>query len=186
MSRRKAYLIAAAVTIAAPLAFSVATGSIGWFSSNGKGRDVGHTSEPPESMVAGDMRYEVGYQPAEKRRQLAGTDTIASDGEDMIVYELRIYSSKERDLLKEDKENRIRYFGNLVAKDLQLVIGKDTAACIMAHLEQTYGLVPYLSVQIAFPPMTGWREQPHTILLNDRYFSSGPVVLKHQLKENEI
>lgn len=186
MSRRKSYLIAAAIIIAAPLALTVATGNISWFGSISKGRDDGHTSERSERIATGDLSYEIRYQPAEKRNLLAGKDTIESAGDDMIVYELRIQSSKDRDLLKEDKENRIRYFGNLVAKDMWLVIGKDTAACIMAHLEQTYGLVPYLSVQIAFPPISGWREQPHIILLNDKYFSSGPVVLKHQLKENEI
>jgi hypothetical protein len=186
MNRKKIYLLAVIVLVAVPVVFSVSTGSIGWLKNSNNGKNKQQKSVIPESVETGDIRYEIRYQSAEKRRKQSGTDTIAPGADDMIVYELRIESDKQRDLLKEDKENRIRYFGSLVQKDLRLVIGKDTAACIMAHLEQTYGLVPHLSVQVAFPKMIGWKEQIHTIILYDRYFSNGPLVMKHQLKENEI
>ena len=108
-----------------------------------------------------------------------------SKGNKDILYH-QIKSNAEYD-------KRILYYAFEVKNDLLLVEGKDTLRCLDSHFERTYGLTPYITLNLVFPEALPGeqllREQDIHFIFEDVVFNSGRIRLmipKENLKKIPI
>lgn len=101
-------------------------------------------------------------------------------------YTFRISTDSRMELLKKnlkegnDYYGRIQYFSFDMQKDLKLIDGKDTLDCVLFHFERVYGLAPYATFVLGFPPTEGTNNK--TLFYDEQIFGAGKIYLTVQSK----
>jgi len=86
---------------------------------------------------------------------------------------------------KEEYYARVKYYSFDVQNDFQLVEGKDTLSCSLAHFERNFGIAPEITCLLGFPPARSeaMQQENKSFVYYDRVFNSGRLIFSFS-KEN--
>jgi hypothetical protein len=81
--------------------------------------------------------------------------------------------------LKSNSEynQRVDYYAFYFPQDIILVQGTDTLRCIDSHFERTYGLTPYITLNLVFPESDATANMGKQIIYDDVIFNNGKIKL---------
>ncbi|MES2394411.1 MAG: hypothetical protein V4549_00305 [Bacteroidota bacterium] len=142
-----------------------------------------------------DFTYTLQYKPLEylALMELKKDSILTNELEktidnysDLQYYTFRISAPGEGELLKKklgstnEYYHRIQYYSFEMQKDLKLIDGKDTLDCALFHFERVYGLAPYATFVLGFPPTESMNNK--TLFYNEKVFGTGKIYLTVQLK----
>ncbi len=105
---------------------------------------------------------------------------------DLQYYTFRISAPGEGEFLKkklgstDEYYHRIQYYSFEMQNDLKLIDGKDTLDCALFHFERVYGLAPYATFVLGFPPSESMNNK--TLFYDEKVFGTGKIYLTVQLK----
>jgi hypothetical protein len=92
---------------------------------------------------------------------------------------------KTRLSAREEYDQRLLYFSFYIQNDLQLVAGKDTFPCTLAHFERTYGISSKANFMLGFPTgkQASVKDAGRTLIYHDPFFGNGIIKLKIEEKD---
>lgn len=74
----------------------------------------------------------------------------------------------------DDYYKRLSYLANEVGKDLKYFNGSDTVDCSIFHFERTFGVSPYLTLNLAFEKSNSLKDR--VLFFEDNLFNNGRVI----------
>jgi len=140
------------------------------------------------SKDIGDFQFQLQYKPYEYLaiRELRKTEIEAADlqakvnkMEDLQYFTFQLGKQNGSDILKSnigasgDYSKNIEYLSFGLQRDLKLVEGGDTLACVLHHFERSYGITPTAKIVLAFPATT--TPIAKTFIYDDSHFGFGTV-----------
>lgn len=162
-------------------------------------QQFGHWYEKNKEKLAvkkeiNDMTYSVQYVPYEylviknlnKTNSLSADSVIARIGtvkEQYFTMRIGLVNSSKYLLYynlgsNSTYDQRVYYYSFSVKNDLMLVEGKDTLRCIDSHFERTFGLTPYITLDLIFPIRpSAQRNENIQFIFNDIVFNNGRIKL---------
>ncbi len=83
---------------------------------------------------------------------------------------------------------RVAYFNFLAEPDFKLLAGTDTLHCKLLHFENTYGLVPFNDIQMAFPADAGGlhSNRDFTLIWDDKVLGVGTVKFRFDKEDIQL
>lgn len=139
----------------------------------------------------GDYQYNVQYKPVEyvllKEGHQLDKKVLSKQKKELEALEhftLRLSTVSQKDLLKGNASNYqayqeiLNYYAYEMQKDIHLIDGNDTLACMMYHFERNYGVAPFRNFVLGFERNSRQNKKDKVLVIHNQIANQGIVKIK--------